>query len=71
MNIKTAIAHHGHLVSSRNSLADQAKEEALLSEDAPRPITERRAELEREISILGQAHNPRISAKSLAALNLN
>lgn len=27
--------------------------------------------MEREISILGQVHNPRISAKSRAALNLN
>lgn len=63
MTQQLAIAHHNYLVSWRNYIRKNT--DPLINIDS------QLSELEREISIYGQAHNPRISAKSHAALNLN
>jgi len=65
MTKSQAIQDHTILVNHRRSLAardnfqsDEAKAQAILYTD-------------REISTLGQVHNPRISEKSRKSLNLN
>lgn len=54
------IAEHTRTVQSRNKLQKQGDLD-----------TQYAAMVEKKISVMGQIHNPRISAKSRVALNLN
>lgn len=69
MNKSNIIADHTQAVIDRrkNFQLNAMPDGGFLSHDA----LEYDQRMQREISILGQIHNPRISAKSRAALNLN
>lgn len=63
MTKQLAITFHTKAVQARNYL----RAHPINTETDPVLLLE----MERKISVYGQAHNPRISAKSLAALILN
>lgn len=65
------IASHTDLVNLRNAIVAEHKKYNGDYEEMSEEKQSRVAAIEREISQLGQIHNPRISEKSRRALNLN
>jgi type II secretory pathway component PulC len=64
MNKNQAISRHSALVASRRQIVTKTTYETAEQDDI------RLREIDREVSVLGQAHNPRISSKAIAALIL-